>query len=90
MKKADVRKIIKEEINKVLNEKFKTFKEFAKEMIDYEIENAKEVEFPNLESHLKRLENLRKITDPKKFRGMYMRVTGANRWDLSDEWLNYL
>ena len=87
MKKEDVRKIIREEINKVLNE---NFKDFVNKVVDNEIEIATTGEFPDLQRRLKRLETLRKISDPKKFKSMYKSITGATDWDLPDELRDYL
>lgn len=85
--KTNEGKVMKVHFGPPINE---NFKEFANQMIDYEIETAKEENFPNLERHLKKLENLRNISDPNRFKSMYMRVTGANKWDLPNELLSYL
>ena len=73
-------------VNESVNEAFIDIKN---KIIEDEIEIAKKEDFPNLKNYLKRIEKMKTIDNPKKFITAYKRLTGATKWDLPDELVQY-
>ena len=61
------------------------FKKVKKYYIDKEIEFAKSGKALDDKTYLNRVNKLKTINDPNKFVSAWMRLTGANKWDLPFE-----